>query len=221
MPSTPTRPSDRILNGFIQADVGLYDYTSITKDPLGLELFEAGDAEARAEVPHYDTGAWSLYDQFGESDLNYHELLTEFLQHLCERTRKGPPLTLPAAPKPRRPRPPPATGTAPTTTSGGTARDRGAPRRLRTGDQIAGDQIYCTTAQRFTADLKTPPTIALLSTKLRTSGRGWRADVAVEDLLGHDDVRQGSHVVWSNGATSHEAGPSCCGSPPPRPAPSR
>ena len=41
-------PSDRILNGFIQALVGLYDYTSITKDPLGLKLFEAGDAEARA-----------------------------------------------------------------------------------------------------------------------------------------------------------------------------
>ncbi|MGH2865787.1 MAG: D-glucuronyl C5-epimerase family protein, partial [Solirubrobacteraceae bacterium] len=56
-------PSDRILNGFIQALVGLYDYTSITKDPLGLSLFEAGDAEARAIVPRYDTGAWSMYDQ--------------------------------------------------------------------------------------------------------------------------------------------------------------
>src|ERR1035438_6502000 len=81
-------PSDRILNGFIQALVGLYDYTAITQDPLGLALFEAGDAEARVLVPHYDTGAWSLYDQFGESNLNYHELLAEFLQHLCERTRK-------------------------------------------------------------------------------------------------------------------------------------
>ncbi len=28
-------PADKILNGFIQALVGLYDYTSITKDPLG------------------------------------------------------------------------------------------------------------------------------------------------------------------------------------------
>ena len=84
-------PSDRILNGFIQALVGLYDYTAITGDPLGLALFNAGDAEARAEVPHYDTGGWSLYDQFGESNLNYHELLTEFLQHLCERTRRGEP----------------------------------------------------------------------------------------------------------------------------------
>ena len=49
-------PADRILNGFIQSLVGLYDYASITRDPLGLELFEAGDAEARAEVPRYDTG---------------------------------------------------------------------------------------------------------------------------------------------------------------------
>ncbi len=40
-------PADRILNGFVQAVVGLYDYTAITKDPLGLKLFEAGDAESR------------------------------------------------------------------------------------------------------------------------------------------------------------------------------
>src|SRR4029077_420023 len=111
-------PSDKILNGFIQALVGLYDYTQITNDPLGLKLFEAGDAEARAEVPHYDTGAWSLYDQFGESNLNYHELLTEFLQHLCERTRKGPPLTSAPAPAPL---PTPTTPSTPTTPAGGTA----------------------------------------------------------------------------------------------------
>ena len=43
-------PRERILNGFIQSLVGLYDYTSITKDPVGLSLFEAGDAEARARA---------------------------------------------------------------------------------------------------------------------------------------------------------------------------
>jgi hypothetical protein len=85
-------PADRILNGFIQALVGLYDYTSITKDPQGLALFQAGDAQARAEVPSFNTGSWSMYDQFSESTLSYHELLTEFLEHLCERTRAGPPL---------------------------------------------------------------------------------------------------------------------------------
>jgi hypothetical protein len=85
-------PSERILNGFIQSLVGLYEYTKITKDPLGQQLFEAGDVEARAEVPHYNTGAWSMYDQHSESDLNYHELLAEFLEHLCEKTGKGEPL---------------------------------------------------------------------------------------------------------------------------------
>jgi D-glucuronyl C5-epimerase C-terminus len=86
-------PSERILNGFIQSLVGLYEYTKLTGDPVGEELFEAGDAEARAEVPHYNTGAWSMYDQSSESDLNYHELLAEFLEHLCEKTGKGEPLT--------------------------------------------------------------------------------------------------------------------------------
>jgi plasmid stability protein len=166
-------PSDRILNGFIQSLVGLYDYTSITKDPLGLALFEAGDAEARAIVPRYDTGAWSMYDQFGESDLNYHELLTEFLQHLCERTRKGPPLT-------------PATAT---------------------GVQIPGDQIYCTTAQRFTADLHTPPAIALLSKTLPGGARAGvqlsLSKVATVVLT----VRHGAKVVWSDSATVERGKP--------------
>ncbi len=124
-------PTDKILNGFIQSLVGIYDYTTITKDPLGLKLFEAGDAEARVEVPKYDTGAWSKYDQYGESDLNYHELLAEFLQHLCERTRKGPPLTATA----------PAAGTGGTTTGAGAPAAAPAP--------IAGDAIYCTTAEHF------------------------------------------------------------------------
>lgn len=152
-------PSDRILNGFIQSLVGLYDYTSITKDPLGLALFEAGDAEARALVPHYDTGAWSMYDQHGESTLNYHELLTEFLQHLCERTQKGPPLGA-AVP-------------------------------------LTEDGIYCTTAQRFTADLTTPPVVSLLSSTLLT---GSRAGVTIS-LSKISDVKltvsRGSHVVWT------------------------
>ncbi|HXC45782.1 MAG TPA: D-glucuronyl C5-epimerase family protein [Solirubrobacteraceae bacterium] len=93
-------PSERILNGFIQSLVGLYEYAKLTKDPLGQQLFEAGDAEARAEVPHYNTGSWSMYDQHSESDLNYHELLAEFLEHLCEKTGKGEPLTPTTGPIP-------------------------------------------------------------------------------------------------------------------------
>jgi hypothetical protein len=194
-------PSDRILNGFIQALIGLYDYTSITKDPVGLKLFEEGDAEARAEVPHYDTGFWSLYDQYGESDLNYHELLTEFLLHLCERTRKGPPIA--AAPPPPAPVPPAptTTTTTPVTPGGGTSPGARAAGARSAAAQIAGDQIYCTTAQRFTADEKTPPAVSLLSTKLLA---GTRAGVKIslsKISTVTMTIRQGSKVVWSNRAT--------------------
>ncbi len=201
-------PSDRILNGFVQAVIGLYDYTQITKDPLGLKLFEAGDAEARAETPHYDTGAWSMYDQFSESNLNYHELLTEFLQHLCERTRKGPPMSAVPAPSPA----PAPTTTAPTTTtptepSGGTApspnETRVVARRAASTPAttpIAGDQVYCTTAQKFTGYLKTPPVISLLTKTLKG---GTRAGVQVslsKVSTVRLTVRQGSRTVWTNSA---------------------
>jgi D-glucuronyl C5-epimerase C-terminus len=203
-------PSDRILNGFIQAVVGLYDYTQITKDPLGLKLFEEGDAEARAEAPHYDTGAWSLYDQYSESNLNYHELLTEFLQHLCERTRKGAPMS--AAPAPS----PPTTTTTTTTTtpttpqpatpSGGTepgtgsASAKAAAARPAQSTPIAGDEIYCTTAQKFTSYLKTPPAISLLTKTLKG---GTRAGVQIslsKVSTVRLTVRQGSRTVWTNSA---------------------
>jgi D-glucuronyl C5-epimerase C-terminus len=183
-------PSDRILNGFIQSLVGLYEYTSITKDPLGLSLFEAGDAEARAEVPHYDTGFWSLYDQFGESDLNYHELLTEFLQHLCERTRKGPPLIRGEAPP---------TVTSPTT--GTPAPSGGAKAAAAASTAIPGDAIYCSTAKAFTEDLHTPPLVKLLSSKFKGGERAGvtlsLSKIATVTLT----VRKGSTVVWTNRAT--------------------
>jgi hypothetical protein len=204
-------PSDRILNGFIQSLVGLYDYTSITKDPLGLALFEAGDAEARALTPRYDTGAWSLYDQFGESNLNYHELLAEFLEHLCERTGRGEPYTpasTPAPPPPAAPTPPttstpPAAGTGGASAASSHARASAAP----TSAQIPGDQIYCTTAQRFRADERTPPTVALLSTKL-AAGAHAGVQISLSKISTVKlTVRQGSRVVWTNGATLERGRP--------------
>ncbi len=202
-------PSDRILNGFIQAVIGLYDYTSLTQDPLGEQLFEAGDAEARAEVPHYDTGAWSLYDQHEESNLNYHELLTEFLEHLCTRTKGGAPLAPSPAPSPPIPAPTPsptpnpaggttATGTGTTTSTSTTST---ATPKPPPPTPIAGDEIYCTTGERFKADLHTPPTLEVLSTTLKG---GTRAGVRIElSKLATVSmtIRQGSHVVWSTRAT--------------------
>ncbi|HWG08163.1 MAG TPA: D-glucuronyl C5-epimerase family protein [Solirubrobacteraceae bacterium] len=223
-------PSDRILNGFIQAVVGLYDYTQITKDPLGLKLFEAGDAEARVETPRYDTGAWSLYDQYSESNLNYHELLTEFLQHLCERTRKGPPMsTAPPPPPPSTQTttttpPPTTTSTTPTTTTpttpaGGTAatgttasaarastaagatRGRAAATSTNpSATQIAGDQIYCTTAQKFTTYLKTPPVVSLITKTLKGGTRaGVQLSLSKVSTV-RLKVRRNGRTVWTNSA---------------------
>ncbi len=59
-------------------------------------------------MPHYDTGAWSLYQPGEESSLDYHELVTGFLHELCDRVHA---------------------------------------------------RVYCTTAARFDADLKTPPAL--------------------------------------------------------------
>jgi uncharacterized membrane protein YgcG len=210
-------PHVRILNGFIQAVIGLYDYASITKDPLGLKLFEAGDAEARAEVPHYDTGAWSLYDQSSESDLSYHELLTEFLKHLCQRTRGGPPFT------PTPPGPAAGNGTSGGEPSGGSSPGGGssAGSSGAGGASAAGahgssagpplapgpDAIYCTTEQHFTSYLHVPPVVALLTRTLRGGTRGGvQLSLSKISTVGLT-VRQGGRVVWSNRATVEHGRP--------------
>ena len=82
-------PGLEILNGFVQSLVGLYDFGQIAADAEAQALFAAGEASARAEVPAFDTGAWSLYSRgtsTHESSLNYHEVLRDFLAGLCDRT---------------------------------------------------------------------------------------------------------------------------------------
>jgi hypothetical protein len=79
-------PGTSIINAFLQSLIGLYDYAQASGDPLAQQLFDAGNAEAEAEVPDFDTGAWSLYQPGEEDTLSYHELVTGFLQQLCQRT---------------------------------------------------------------------------------------------------------------------------------------
>ena len=80
-------PGLRVLNGFLHALTGIYDYAEIAGDRIGRRLFAEGDRQARREVPLADTGAWSRYSAGGaESDLGYHRLVRDFLQNLCDRT---------------------------------------------------------------------------------------------------------------------------------------
>lgn len=78
----------RVLNAFIQSLIGLHDVAQITDDAAAQDLYEKGLAEARVEVPRYDTGAWSFYQPGLESDLGYHTLLRDFLRGLCDRVAK-------------------------------------------------------------------------------------------------------------------------------------
>lgn len=79
-------PTLRVINAHLQTVVGLYDFATLTGDPRAQRLFAAGNAEARAVLPRYDTGMWSLYDESREADLSYHRLVTTFLRNLCRRT---------------------------------------------------------------------------------------------------------------------------------------
>ncbi len=221
-------PTDRILNGEIQALVGLYEYTSITKDPVGLALFEAGDAEERARTPLYNTGYWSMYDQYGESDLNYHELLTEFLaapvrthaQRRAARRRPPPhrstptPTPTPAPPRRRHRRRAAKRAARPETerryppaAQAPRATWRGAASTTTPSTAIAGDAIYCTTAEHFTADLHTPPVISLLTTTLPTSSRAG-VQLSLSKVANvHLTVRLGGKIVCSNSATVERGKP--------------
>jgi hypothetical protein len=81
----------RVLNAFAQSLNGLYEYAAISQHRRALRLFEKGDVSLRAELPGYDTGAWTLYSLGGaEATFEYHELATDFLGQLCEKLGPGP-----------------------------------------------------------------------------------------------------------------------------------
>lgn len=80
-------PGTDIINAFLQSLIGLYDYAQVSGNQEAQQLFAAGNTDAEAEVPGFDTGAWSLYQPGVMDDLNYHELVTGFLEQLCQRTQ--------------------------------------------------------------------------------------------------------------------------------------
>ena len=81
-------PSLRILNGELQAVIGLRDVATSLGSARARRLYAQGEPVARRAVRAFDTGAWSLYSQNGrESTLGYHRLVGDFLGGLCRRTR--------------------------------------------------------------------------------------------------------------------------------------
>ena len=82
-------PHTDIINAFLQSLIGLYDYAQESRNAEAQQLFAAGNAQAEAEVPQFDTGAWSLYQPGIEDSVDYHVLVTGFLEQLCQRTAAG------------------------------------------------------------------------------------------------------------------------------------
>jgi hypothetical protein len=155
-------PNLRVLNGFTQALNGLHDFALLANDAEGRALFEAGERQLRAELPKYDTGAWSRYSTKREADLSYHKLARDFLRNLCarlteDRTRLAassaqvaPPDARPTGGTPAQPAP---AGSAPGP----------APAIAPFADPAA----YCDSAQRFTSYLSKPPVLKLVSRQAR------------------------------------------------------
>jgi heparosan-N-sulfate-glucuronate 5-epimerase len=58
-------PPTHILNGFIWAIWGIYDYFLATGEAHAKELFARAVETLRKSLPRFDTGFWSLYEQSG------------------------------------------------------------------------------------------------------------------------------------------------------------
>ena len=58
-------PPTHILNGFIWASWGIYDYFLATKDVTAQELFSRAVRTMLHNLERYDLGFWSLYEQSG------------------------------------------------------------------------------------------------------------------------------------------------------------
>lgn len=58
-------PPTHILNGFIWASWGIYDYFLATQNAVARNLFEAAVMTIRNNLERYDLGFWSLYEQSG------------------------------------------------------------------------------------------------------------------------------------------------------------
>jgi hypothetical protein len=167
-----------VINALVQSLVGLFTLAS-TGDPLAISLFRSGDAQAILDVPHFSTGYWSMYDQSAESTLSYHELLTGFLVNLCAQTHETNPTALSilglAAPHG-------ATGTTGSTGSTGATGTTGTTGATATGGTPFGgatgstgttgptgptgpsgnlNDVFCTAAAAFKADLRQPPVLTI------------------------------------------------------------
>lgn len=76
---TIVTPPTHILNGFMWAAWGVYDYALLTRAEAATRLFVEAVRTLRAHLPRFDTGFWSLYEQSG---MRMKMLASPFYHHL-------------------------------------------------------------------------------------------------------------------------------------------
>jgi len=80
-------PGLRVLNGHLQSIIGLRDQWQASGSARARDLYQAGSRSALRELRRYDLGNWSRYAQGGgRAPREYHQLVTVFLERLCQRT---------------------------------------------------------------------------------------------------------------------------------------
>jgi len=81
-------PPPHVLNGFVFAIFGIYDFYRVTKDEDSLKLFEKETETLGKNIKKYDTGYWSLYNLLDKhpATKSYHELHIKQLDILYKLT---------------------------------------------------------------------------------------------------------------------------------------
>ena len=82
------QPRTFILNGFLQALIGLDEVHRRTSYPLAESLFNAAEPVARTAAARYTTSGWSLYEPGSWNSSSYHELTRGFMAGLCWRAKQ-------------------------------------------------------------------------------------------------------------------------------------
>lgn len=83
-------PPPQVLNGFIFALFGIYDFYRVTKDENALNLFKKEIVTLEKNIQGYDIGYWSLYNLLDKHPAakSYHELHIKQLNVLYNLTRQ-------------------------------------------------------------------------------------------------------------------------------------
>lgn len=85
----PSEKESLILNGFMYAVIGIYDYADISKDESVLNVFKESLKSFDRTISYYDTGTWILYDRMFKRKVSkgYIAIHARCAEHFYEITK--------------------------------------------------------------------------------------------------------------------------------------